>query len=98
MAATIDDEKQLGNIASDPLAGSGTTSLVSASDYGIDEKALLRKMDRKLLPAVGILYLLSFLDRSNVANAKVEGLTTDLHMTGNQYLTGLTLFFGTLFV
>jgi len=31
----------------------------------VNEKALLRKLDAKLLPAVGILYLLSFLDRSN---------------------------------
>ncbi len=31
----------------------------------IDEGALLRKLDIRLLPAVGILYLLSFLDRSN---------------------------------
>ena len=31
----------------------------------INEKSLLRKIDLKLLPAVGILYLLSFLDRSN---------------------------------
>jgi hypothetical protein len=28
-----------------------------------------------------------------VANARVEGLVTDLGMTGNQYLTGLTLYF-----
>lgn len=28
-----------------------------------------------------------------VANARVEGLATDLHMTGDQYLTGLTLYF-----
>ncbi|MCJ1458673.1 hypothetical protein MMC28_009047 [Mycoblastus sanguinarius] len=60
---------------------------------GVNEKALLRKLDLKLLPALTSLYLLSFLDRSNVANARVEGLTTDLHMTGNQYLTGLTLYF-----
>lgn len=60
---------------------------------GIQEKALLRKLDLKLLPALTLLYLLSFLDRSNVANARLEGLTTDLNMTGNQYLTGLTLYF-----
>jgi hypothetical protein len=35
------------------------------SSSPINEKALLRKLDLKLLPAVGILYLLSFLDRSN---------------------------------
>ncbi|KAI9728074.1 MAG: hypothetical protein M1834_007790 [Cirrosporium novae-zelandiae] len=59
----------------------------------INEKSLLRKLDLKLLPAVTVLYLLSFLDRSNVANAKIEGLAEDLNMTGNQYLTGLTLYF-----
>ena len=32
---------------------------------GIDQKALLRKLDWKLLPALTLLYLLSFLDRSN---------------------------------
>jgi hypothetical protein len=30
---------------------------------------------------------------SLVANARLEGLLVDLHMTGNQYLTGLTLYF-----
>lgn len=59
----------------------------------INEKSLIRKLDIRLLPAVSILYLLSFLDRSNVANARLDGLTTSLHMTGNQYLTGLTLYF-----
>lgn len=33
--------------------------------FGVNERALLRKLDLKLLPAVTLLYLLSFLDRSN---------------------------------
>lgn len=33
--------------------------------YGVNEKSLLRKLDRTLLPALTFLYLLSFLDRSN---------------------------------
>jgi hypothetical protein len=32
---------------------------------GINEKALLRRLDLKLLPPLTLLYLLSFLDRSN---------------------------------
>lgn len=52
-----------------------------------------RRLDRRLLPGVSMLYLLSFLDRSNVANARLDGLTKDLHITGDQYLTGLTVFF-----
>ena len=31
----------------------------------INEKALMRKIDSRLLPAVTVLYLCSFLDRSN---------------------------------
>ncbi|KAF3069378.1 hypothetical protein CFAM422_007457 [Trichoderma lentiforme] len=41
---------------------------------GVNERALLRKLDWRLLPAVGVLYLLSFLDRSNVGNARIEGM------------------------
>ncbi|KXJ87595.1 major facilitator superfamily domain-containing protein [Microdochium bolleyi] len=59
----------------------------------VNEKKLLRKIDLRLLPAVGVLYLLSFLDRSNVGNARIEGLLIDLSMTGEEYLTGLTLYF-----
>jgi hypothetical protein len=33
--------------------------------FDINEKALLRKLDWKLLPPLTLLYLLSFLDRSN---------------------------------
>ncbi|CAL5873068.1 uncharacterized protein PFLUO_LOCUS7337 [Penicillium psychrofluorescens] len=61
--------------------------------FGINEKALLRKLDYRLLPPLTLLYLLSFLDRSNVGNAKLEGMTTDVGMSGDQYLTGLTLYF-----
>ncbi|KAI1453850.1 MFS general substrate transporter [Annulohypoxylon moriforme] len=74
----------------------GENSGASDSENGvstINEGALLRKLDLRLLPAVGVLYLLSFLDRSNVGNARIEGLLNDVHMTGNQYLTGLTLYF-----
>lgn len=35
------------------------------ASYGVEEKALLRKLDLRLLPALTLLYLLSFLDRSN---------------------------------
>lgn len=43
-----------------------TTSSSSISDVeGINEKAILRKLDYKLLPPLTLLYLLSFLDRSN---------------------------------
>ena len=86
----VDDLDNKPKDESDPSSGS---ELEDTEAGAVDEKALLRKIDWRLLPAVGILYLLSFLDRSNVGNARIEGLADDLHMTGNQYLTGLTLYF-----
>lgn len=41
------------------------TDDVIAIDEEVKERSLLRKLDARLLPGVGILYLLSFLDRSN---------------------------------
>ncbi|KAK3370706.1 major facilitator superfamily domain-containing protein [Podospora didyma] len=84
------------NLQSEKKGETGSASSSELEDVGpsaINERALLRKLDWRLLPAVGILYLLSFLDRSNVGNARIEGLADDLGMTGNQYLTGLTLYF-----
>lgn len=59
----------------------------------IDEKKLLRKLDWHIVPGLTLLLLLSFLDRGNVGNALIEGLAADLHMTGGQLLTALTVNF-----
>jgi hypothetical protein len=39
---------------------------------GVDEKKLLRKLDWWLVPWLSFLYLLSFLDRTSIGNAKVS--------------------------
>ena len=52
---------------------------------GIDEEKTLRKMDVRLIPALAVLYLLAFLDRGNIGNAKIQGLTRDLHLSTNGY-------------
>lgn len=85
-----DLEKHINHEGDSPKAASS----ISSADYThINEKSLLRKLDWRLLPGVSLLYLVSFLDRSNVANARLDGLVDDLDMTGNEYLTGLTVFF-----
>ena len=43
-------------------------------------KRLLRKMDLYLIPFLACLYLLSFLDRSNIGNARLAGLEAKLHI------------------
>ncbi|EFW23125.1 hypothetical protein D8B26_006646 [Coccidioides posadasii str. Silveira] len=61
----------------------------------VDEKKVLRKMDLRLIPQLALLYLLSFLDRGNIGNAKIEGLDKDLNLQGSQYNWTLTVFFFT---
>ncbi|KAI9738788.1 MAG: hypothetical protein M1834_008295 [Cirrosporium novae-zelandiae] len=60
-----------------------------------DRKKVLLKMDMRLIPMLILLYLLCFLDRGNIGNAKIEGLTEDLNLTGSQYNICLTVFFFT---
>jgi hypothetical protein len=57
------------------------------------DRKLLWKLDVKLIPWLSFLYLISFLDRTNIGNAKIDGLQKDLHMTNNQYNLSLTIFF-----
>lgn len=54
---------------------------------------LLRKMDWNIVPFLALLYLLSFLDRSNIGNARLAGLEKDLKMKGLDYNIALAVFF-----
>ncbi|KAF8439207.1 major facilitator superfamily domain-containing protein [Terfezia claveryi] len=56
-------------------------------------RALLRKLDLNLVPFLALLYLLSFLDRTNIGNARLAGLEKDLKMEGLDYNVALAVFF-----
>lgn len=43
-----------------------------------EENAVVRKFDRRLVLFVALLYMLSFLDRSNIGNARIAGMDEDL--------------------
>lgn len=58
-----------------------------------EERKVLKKLDRRVVLFVALLYLLSFLDRSNIGNARIAGLERDLRLTGEQYEWLLTAFY-----
>ncbi|RXW21582.1 hypothetical protein EST38_g4281 [Candolleomyces aberdarensis] len=69
-------------------------SLEAGSKFTAAEtKRLLRKMDWNLVPFLALLYLLSFLDRTNIGNARLAGIETDLGMKGLDYNIALAVFF-----
>ncbi|KAI9043146.1 MFS general substrate transporter [Aspergillus affinis] len=81
--AELTEKKELGVPSSEAnlKSATGTASTEANEHVGINEKALLRKLDIRLLPPLTILYLLSFLDRSNVGNARLEGMADDINMS-----------------
>lgn len=57
------------------------------------EKHLLWKLDIHVIPILMVLFLLAFLDRINIGNARLQGLEDDLNMTGNDFNIALFIFF-----
>ncbi|KAG9237417.1 major facilitator superfamily domain-containing protein [Amylocarpus encephaloides] len=59
----------------------------------LDEKRIRRKIDWRLIPTVFILYLMCFIDRANIGNARIQGLQKDLHLAGYRFNWALTIFY-----
>ncbi|CAK7205473.1 hypothetical protein SEUCBS139899_008248 [Sporothrix eucalyptigena] len=57
------------------------------------ERRLLWKQDLVLVPLLALVYFVTFLDRNSFGNGKLLGLTTELHMTDDQYSNAAQLFF-----
>lgn len=57
------------------------------------ERRLRLKIDYMVVPTVSLLYLFCFIDRSNIGNARLAGLESDLGMSGNDYNVLLSIFF-----
>ncbi|KAJ5246394.1 hypothetical protein N7468_001377 [Penicillium chermesinum] len=58
-----------------------------------EDREVVRIFDRRLVPFLALLYLLAFLDRSNIGNAKIAGLQEDLQLSSSQYEWLLTAFY-----
>ncbi|KAL6155002.1 hypothetical protein ACJQWK_01321 [Exserohilum turcicum] len=58
------------------------------------EAKVLRKVDYRLIPILGLLYSVAGLDRVNLSNARVAGMNEDLGFDiGNRYSIALLVFF-----
>ncbi|KAI7184000.1 hypothetical protein D0869_04900 [Hortaea werneckii] len=83
-----DDEDEV------PATRRRTASVASFELYTPDEEhRVRRKLDTHLVLFVAMLYMMSFLDRSNIGNAKIAGLVEDLKLDDDQYEWLLTAFY-----
>jgi MFS family permease len=55
-------------------------------------KQITRKIDFGILPVLWVLFLVSFVDRGNIGNAKIAGMSQDLHLVGNRYNVAVQVF------
>ncbi|XMA14390.1 hypothetical protein WAI453_007181 [Rhynchosporium graminicola] len=71
---------------------------LSEEEKRVVDRKLLWKLDLTLIPWLCILYLLAFLDRTNIGNAKIDGLQKSLGdkngpMSTGRYNATLSIFF-----
>lgn len=95
---SLDNEKAEEVVPSNNTYHPGTTD----SDYDdstprcpshTTERKLMNRVDWYIIPFVSIMYLLAFLDRVNIANARSFSLEKDLGLEKTEYNTALTIFF-----
>ncbi|KAL1870424.1 hypothetical protein Daus18300_005110 [Diaporthe australafricana] len=55
------------------------------------EKSLVRKLDLSLMPMVWILYLFNYLDRNNIAQARLNSFEEDLGLKGSEFNTAVSI-------
>ncbi|TQS37032.1 hypothetical protein Golomagni_02506 [Golovinomyces magnicellulatus] len=89
---SLDSKYSEKNTDSSESTVTDTSSLATPFD-SLATKRLLRKLDLHLIPFLALLYLLCFLDRTNVGNARLVKLEEHLGLKGLDYNLALAVFF-----
>lgn len=90
--ATLSEVSAGSQMTSEVVSNHNTMDSLDAIDP-IAERKLLRKCDMHVIPVIAFLYMLAFIDRINIGNARIQGLEKDLKMKGQDYNVALFVFF-----
>jgi len=88
-----------GKLSDDPQTLESLTTSDASYNHSLSLKALYRKLDRRIIPCLWILYFLASSSRSNVGlaltmnTATGDGLSQQLGLNGHQISTGVALFY-----
>ncbi|OAP64112.1 hypothetical protein AYL99_00084 [Fonsecaea erecta] len=75
----------------DPTKSESSTEDIDWTEQ--EETAIRRKIDRRIVPLVTLLYLFCFLDRANIGNARIQGMAKDLDLVGYRFNWALSVFY-----
>lgn len=90
-----DDRASLGKGQVDTAHDRMPASLAALSEDELANinRTLVRKLDLVILPVIGVLYVLNYIDRQNLAAAKLQGITEDLDMSTSQFASAVSVLF-----
>ncbi|KAB8230416.1 major facilitator superfamily domain-containing protein [Aspergillus alliaceus] len=87
------DEKAVPTHGSHQPTMPASLAALSESEYHrVGRKAIL-KLDSRVMPCLVIMFIMNFLDRQNIASAKLAGVEEDLGMNDVQYQTSISILF-----
>jgi hypothetical protein len=58
-----------------------------------EEKAILRRVDQRLVGVTGVMYCISLMDRNNLGAAAIAGMNEDLDLVGYRYVSFTVMFY-----
>ncbi|KAK1983920.1 major facilitator superfamily transporter [Colletotrichum cereale] len=77
---------------SSPQLDTANEAAMANPEWRAAEKRLVRKLDMTLMPMIFLLYMFNFLDRNNIAQAKLNHFERDVGLVGNQFNTAIAIF------
>lgn len=58
-----------------------------------EERTIIRKVDNRLVPILGLMFAMSLMDRANLGFANIGGMAVDLNLIGYRYSIITLVFF-----
>ena len=91
LVGTAETDVEIGTIHNERMPHSLRN--LSQDEISDLNRKLVRKIDCIVLPIISILYILNYIDRQNLAAAKLQGIMEDLDMTTQQFATAISILF-----
>ncbi|KAL8945669.1 MAG: hypothetical protein Q9222_007822 [Ikaeria aurantiellina] len=79
------------------VSDSSTSAMDDDSIYSkAEQRAIIHRVDRRLVATAGLIYCFSLIDRGNLGNASIAGMTSELELSvGYRYSIIVLVFFPT---
>ncbi|KAF9894997.1 hypothetical protein FE257_004621 [Aspergillus nanangensis] len=66
---------------------------LSSDEMQALNRRVVKIIDWRMMPCITLMFLMNYLDRINVSNARLAGLQEDLHMSDTVWNTGISTFY-----